>query len=123
MDKDDIGCPDGVFTQFNIDATVNSAYVVMGMLYGKGDFNKTIEISTVLAKMLTAIHLLPQASLCTIVGYNAIPKILENLGLKEAEDTTSNIPILHLTGVRIELQPSFRKHKKKRKVEGNKIQL
>ena len=31
---------------FNIDAKINGAYVVMGMLYGKGDIKKTIEIST-----------------------------------------------------------------------------
>ena len=42
----DIGCPDGVFTPFNIDAKVNAAYVVIGLLYGNGDFTKTLEIST-----------------------------------------------------------------------------
>lgn len=30
----------------NIDAKINGAYIVMGMLYGEGDFGKTIEIST-----------------------------------------------------------------------------
>jgi hypothetical protein len=30
----------------NIDAKVNGAYIVMGMLYGDGDFYKTMEIST-----------------------------------------------------------------------------
>jgi hypothetical protein len=43
---EDIGCPDGVFVPFNIDATVNAAYVVLGLLYGNGDFSKTLEIST-----------------------------------------------------------------------------
>jgi hypothetical protein len=42
----DIGCPDGVFAPFNIDATINSAYVVLGLLYGKGDFTETMEITT-----------------------------------------------------------------------------
>ena len=37
---EDIGCPDGVFVPFNIDATVNAAYVVLGLLYGNGDFTK-----------------------------------------------------------------------------------
>jgi len=32
----DIGCPDGVFTSFNIDAKLNAAYIIIGMLYGKG---------------------------------------------------------------------------------------
>ena len=33
-------------TSFNIDAKLNGAYIVMGLLYGEGDFDKTIEIST-----------------------------------------------------------------------------
>ena len=37
----DIGCPEGVFAPFNIDAKVNAAYVVIGLLYGKGDFTDT----------------------------------------------------------------------------------
>lgn len=41
-----IGCPDGVYSAYNIDATVNSAYVVLGLLYGNGDYTKTIDIST-----------------------------------------------------------------------------
>ena len=36
----DIGCPDGVFAPFDIDSKINSAYVVMGLLYGNGDFFK-----------------------------------------------------------------------------------
>lgn len=42
----DKGCPKGVFLSFNIDAKINSAYVAMGMLYGGGDFGKSIEIAT-----------------------------------------------------------------------------
>ncbi len=30
---------------FNIDAKINGAYIVMGLLYGKGDFERTIKIS------------------------------------------------------------------------------
>jgi hypothetical protein len=30
---------------FNIDAKINGAYIVMGLLYGKGDIEKTIKIS------------------------------------------------------------------------------
>lgn len=32
--------------EFNIDAKINGAYIVMGLLYGKGDPNETIVIST-----------------------------------------------------------------------------
>ena len=31
---------------FNIDAKLNGAYIVMGLLYGEGDPMKTLEIST-----------------------------------------------------------------------------
>ena len=42
----DTGCPKGVFLSFDIDAKINSAYVAMGLLYGGGDFGKSLEIST-----------------------------------------------------------------------------
>lgn len=42
----DIGCPDGVFVPFNIDAVINSAYILIGLLYGEGDFSKTLDIAT-----------------------------------------------------------------------------
>lgn len=40
------GCPEGVFNAFNIDASHNSAYVVIGLLYGEKDFFKTMDIAT-----------------------------------------------------------------------------
>ncbi|MBQ0077152.1 MAG: ADP-ribosylglycohydrolase family protein [Bacteroidales bacterium] len=42
----DTGCPKGVFLSFDIDAKINSAYVAIGLLYGEGDFGKSIEIAT-----------------------------------------------------------------------------
>ncbi len=39
-------CPEGALQPFNIDAALNGAYVALGLIYGKGDFNKTIEVST-----------------------------------------------------------------------------
>ena len=33
-------------SDFNIDAKINAAYIVMGLLYGEGDMDKTIVIST-----------------------------------------------------------------------------
>jgi hypothetical protein len=41
----DIGSPLGVFRPFNIDAKINAAWVVMGLLYGNGDFTRTFEIA------------------------------------------------------------------------------
>ncbi|MDQ3015401.1 MAG: ADP-ribosylglycohydrolase family protein [Bacteroidota bacterium] len=40
------GCPEGVFNSFNIDARLNAAYVVIGLLYGDKDFYKTMDIAT-----------------------------------------------------------------------------
>ncbi len=39
-------CCTGPEADFNIDAKINAAYIVMGMLYGEGDMDKTIVIST-----------------------------------------------------------------------------
>jgi hypothetical protein len=36
----------GAGSTFNIDAKLNGAYIVMGLLYGEGDLMKTLEIST-----------------------------------------------------------------------------
>jgi hypothetical protein len=44
-DKND-PCPDGALAPFNIDARLNGAYIAFGLLYGGGDFLKTMEIST-----------------------------------------------------------------------------
>lgn len=44
-DKHD-SCPDGALAPFNIDARLNGAYIAIGMLYGDGDFAKTLELST-----------------------------------------------------------------------------
>jgi hypothetical protein len=35
----------GALNPFNIDAKLNGAYIVMGLLYGNGDFGKTMEVS------------------------------------------------------------------------------
>lgn len=44
-DKDD-PCPDGALHPFNIDARLNGGYIAIGMLYGNGDFDKSLEITT-----------------------------------------------------------------------------
>lgn len=44
-DKDD-PCSDGALAPFNIDAKINGAYIALGLLYGNGEFLKTMEIST-----------------------------------------------------------------------------
>ncbi len=39
-------CPEGRGGPFNIDAKLNGGYIAIGLLYGEGDFAKTLEIST-----------------------------------------------------------------------------
>ncbi|MCX6630016.1 MAG: ADP-ribosylglycohydrolase family protein, partial [Candidatus Solibacter sp.] len=39
-------CPSGAMRPFNIDAKLNGAYIALGLLYGAGDFAKTIDIAT-----------------------------------------------------------------------------
>jgi len=82
--SDDIGCPGGVFTQFNIDATVNSAYVVMGLLYGNGNFTKTLEICTRAGQDADCNPSTAAGILGVVLGYNKIPAYWK-MGLKEIE--------------------------------------
>jgi hypothetical protein len=70
----DIGCPDGVFVPFNIDAVVNSAYIIIGLLYGEGDFLKTIEIATRCGQDSDCNPASAGGILGTILGYSNIPE-------------------------------------------------
>lgn len=69
----DIGCPEGVFNGFNIDAVINSAYVVMGLLYGEGDFFKTMDISTRCGQDSDCNPASALGILGVMYGYDAIP--------------------------------------------------
>jgi hypothetical protein len=80
----DVGCPDGVFEAYNIDATVNSAYVVLGLLYGNGDFSKTLDISTRAGQDSDCNPSSAGGILGTVMGYKNIPAYWK-MGLKEAE--------------------------------------
>ena len=82
--SEDIGCPDGVYAPFNIDATINSAYVVVGLLYGEGDFTKTMEITTRCGQDADCNPSSSGGILGTILGYKKIPDYWK-MGLKEAE--------------------------------------
>lgn len=81
----EIGCPDGVFNSFDIDAKINAAYVVMGLLYGNGDFTKTLEIATRAGQDADCNPSSAGGILGTIVGYKNIPASWKS-GLKDIED-------------------------------------
>ena len=81
----DVGCPDGVFIPFNIDAVINSAYIIIGLLYGEGDFYKTIDISTRCGQDSDCNPASSGGILGAIIGYDKIPTYwMKNL--KEVED-------------------------------------
>jgi hypothetical protein len=82
---DDVGCPDGVFDAFNIDAKVNAAYIVLGMLYGNGDYGKTLEITARAGQDSDCNPSSAGGILGTMMGYSAIPEYWKQ-GLAEAED-------------------------------------
>jgi hypothetical protein len=71
---EDIGCPDGVHRDFNIDAKINAAYVILGLLYGNGDLGKTMEISTRAGQDSDCNPASSGAILGTIIGYDQIPE-------------------------------------------------
>ena len=82
---EDIGCPDGVNADFNIDATINSAYVIMGLLYGNGDLDKTMEISTRCGQDSDCNPASAGGILGAMIGYRAIPEKWSK-GLELIED-------------------------------------
>ena len=69
----DKGCPYGVFRPFNIDAKINAAYIVIGLLYGQGDFGATIDISTRCGYDSDCNPANAAGILGTMIGYNQIP--------------------------------------------------
>ncbi len=81
----DVGCPDGVFRSFNIDAKINAAYIVIGLLYGNGDFGKTIDISTRCGLDSDCNPASAGGILGTVLGYNNIPDYWK-MGLTEVEE-------------------------------------
>lgn len=81
---DDIGCPDGVFAAFNIDARLNAAYVVLGLLYGNGDMDRTISVSTRAGQDSDCNPATAAGVLGTILGFERIPAYWKQ-GLDEVE--------------------------------------
>lgn len=81
----DLGCPDGVYSDFNIDATINSAYILIGLLYGEGDFGKTMEVSTRCGQDSDCNPASACGILGTMIGYSNIPEYWKK-NLYEVED-------------------------------------
>lgn len=73
LHNEDKGCPEGALRPLNIDARINAAYVVIGLLYGGGDFGKTIDISTRCGQDSDCNPSTAAGILGVIHGYSAIP--------------------------------------------------
>ena len=63
---------------FNIDAKLNGAYVVMGLLYGHGDLKKTMDITVGCGQDTDCNTATAAAVLCLMSGYDAIPDIFKS---------------------------------------------
>ena len=94
----DMVCPQGVFVPFNIDAKINAAYVIMGLLYGNGDYTRTLEIATRAGQDADCNPSSAGGILGTLLGYDKIPARWK-LGLKEIEDMNFSYTSLSLNGV------------------------
>jgi hypothetical protein len=67
-------CPDGALARYNIDARINGAYVVLGLLYGDGDFGRTLEISTRAGQDSDCNPSSAAGILGVMLGYERIPQ-------------------------------------------------
>jgi hypothetical protein len=67
-------CPEGALKPFNIDAKLNGAYVALGLLYGKGDFSKTMEVATKAGQDSDCNPSSAGGIVGVMLGYKGIPK-------------------------------------------------
>jgi hypothetical protein len=81
----DKGCPTCVFRSSNIDAKINAAYIVIGLLYGKGDFGATVDISTRCGYDSDCNPANAAGILATMTGYSNIPEYWKQ-GIDKVED-------------------------------------
>jgi hypothetical protein len=66
-------CPDGALSPFNIDAKLNGGYIAFGLLFGGGDFLKTMEISTRCGQDSDCNPSSAAGVLGVMLGYSRIP--------------------------------------------------
>jgi hypothetical protein len=95
---EDVGCPDGVFTTFNIDAKINSAWIVLGLLYGQGDLGRTYSISTRAGDDSDCNPGNAGGIVGTIIGYKNIPDYWRQ-GLADVESMDFKYTTISLNDV------------------------
>ncbi len=79
-------CGDGAGTPFNIDAKLNGAYIVIGLLYGEGDPVKTLEITTRCGQDSDCNPSNAMAVLGVIRGFSGLPENMQE-GVKAIGDS------------------------------------
>jgi hypothetical protein len=67
-------CPEGALEPFNIDAKINGAFVALALLYGKGDFEKTMVIATRAGQDSDCNPSTALGVLGVVIGYKNIPE-------------------------------------------------
>jgi hypothetical protein len=72
-DRDD-PCTDGALNDFNIDARLNGAHVALGLLYGAGDFTRTLEVATRAGQDSDCNPSSAAGVLGVMIGYDRIPE-------------------------------------------------
>ena len=91
----DVGCPKGTFLSFNIDAKINSAYVAIGLLYGKGDFTRSVDIAARCGQDADCNPATVGGVLGVMTGYDSIPafwlKPLQEIEPLDFEATTMSL--------------------------------
>jgi len=84
-------CPQGESGSFNVSARLNGAYVIIGLLYGKKDFGKTLEIVTRCGQNSEGNAATAAGVLGCILGADGIPekwvasvkKVITNNAIRE----------------------------------------
>jgi hypothetical protein len=77
----------GAGSPFNIDAKLNGAYIVIGLLYGEGDPVKTLEITTRCGQDSDCNPSNAMAVLGVIKGFSDLPAEMQK-GVKDMGDST-----------------------------------
>jgi len=67
-------CPWGVHSKFNIQARLNGAYIALGLLYGEGDLEKTVELSTRCGQDSDCNPANAGGIIGTMLGFNNLPE-------------------------------------------------
>ncbi len=82
-------CPEGALKPFNIDAKLNGAYIALGLLFGQGDFGKTIEIAARAGQDSDCNPSNAGGVLGAMIGYSRIPDVWKS-GIPAIADSKFN---------------------------------